>query len=217
MSEQILGFLGGTGPQGRGLAARFAAAGLPVLVGSRDVAKGRETAAELAQAHGLRLDGGANTDVAATADVVFVVVPYAAQADTLAPLADVLAGKLVVNCVNHMLFDEQGPYAGVVAAGSAAQECAELLPGARVVSAFHDISARALARLDRPMDADVLVCGDDAEAKESVVALAGRIPGLRGVDCGPLRMSRVVEDLTPLLVNVNTRYKTHASLKIAGL
>lgn len=217
MTKEILGFLGGTGPQGCGLALRFAAVGHSVLLGSRDEAKGRGKAAELCDEHGLHLEGGANADVARTADVVFVVVPYAAQADTIAPLADALAGKVVVNCVNHMLFDEQGPYPGVVAAGSAAQECAELLPGSCVVSAFHDISARALAKLAEPIDADVLVCGDDAEAKGRVIALAGRIEGLRGVDCGPLRMSRVVEDFTPLLVNVNRRYGTHASLRIAGL
>ncbi|HWH32933.1 MAG TPA: NADPH-dependent F420 reductase [Egibacteraceae bacterium] len=217
MSEQILGFLGGTGPQGRGLAARFAAAGLPVLLGSRDADKGRGAAAELGQAHGLRIDGGANADAAAAADVVFVVVPYAAQADTVAPLAEALRGKVVVHCVNHMLFDERGPYAPGVPGGSAAEECAALLPGANVVSAFHDISARALAKVGEPMDADVLVCGDEAGAKEAVIALAARIPGLRGVDCGPLRMSRAIEDLTPVLVNINRRYKTHASLKIAGL
>lgn len=213
----ILGFLGGTGPQGSGLAVRFAAAGHPVLVGSREEAKGRDAAAELSERAGMPIAGGRNDDVARTADVVFVVVPYAAQADTVAPLRDALAGKVVVNCVNHMLFDDLGPYAPGVPAGSAAQECAELLPGVAVVSAFHDISARALAKLDQPMDADVLVCGDDQDAKERVIELAGRIPGLRGVDCGPLRMSRAIEDLTPVLVNINRRYKTHASLRIAGL
>lgn len=213
----ILGFLGGTGPQGSGLAVRFAVAGHPVLVGSRDEAKGRDAAAELSELAGMPVAGGRNEDVARTADVVFVVVPYAAQADTVAPLRDTLAGKVVVNCVNHMLFDDLGPYAPGVPAGSAAQECAELLPGVAVVSAFHDISARALAKRDQPMDADVLVCGDDQDAKDRVIALAGRIPGLRGVDCGPLRMSRAIEDLTPVLVNINKRYQTHASLRIAGL
>lgn len=213
----ILGFVGGTGPQGSGLAARFAVAGHPVLVGSRDEAKGREAAAELSELAGMPIAGGRNEDVARTADVVFVVVPYAAQADTVSPLRDALAGKVVVNCVNHMLFDDLGPYAPGVQAGSAAQECAELLPGVTVVSAFHDISARALAKLDQAMDADVLVCGDDQDAKDRVIELAGRIPGLRGVDCGPLRMSRAIEDLTPVLVNINRRYKIHASLRIAGL
>lgn len=217
MTHDILGFLGGTGPQGSGLAARFALAGHPVLLGSRDQAKGREAAAELSARCGVQVDGGHNTDVARAADIVFVVVPYAAQADTVAPLAGALAGKVVVNCVNHMLFDDRGPYAPGVPAGSAAQECAELLPGAALVSAFHDISARALAELEQAMDADVLVCGDDQAAKERIIELASRIPGLRGVDCGPLRMSRAIEDLTPVLVNINRRYKTHASLRIAGL
>jgi NADPH-dependent F420 reductase len=214
---QILGFLGGTGPQGRGLAARFAVAGRQVLLGSREAARGREVAAEVAAQTGRPVSGGANDEVARTADVAFVVLPYAAQADTLAPLAEALAGKLVVNCVNHMVFDGDGPYAPGVPAGSAAQECAALLPRSIVVSAFHDISARALARLDTPMDAHVLVCGDDLDAKERVIALAADIPGLRGVDCGPLRMSRSVEDLTPVLLHVNKRYGTHASLKISGL
>lgn len=214
---QILGFLGGTGPQGRGLAARFALAGHHVLLGSRDAARGQEAAAEVAAQTARAVSGGANEDVARSADIAFVVLPYAAQADTLAPLADALAGTLVVNCVNHMVFDGDGPYAPGVAAGSAAQECAELLPGSVVVSAFHDISARALGRLDTPMDAHVLVCGDDEAAKERIIALAGEIPGLRGVDCGPLRMSRSVEDLTPVLLHINKRYGTHASLKISGL
>jgi NADPH-dependent F420 reductase len=213
----ILGFIGGTGPQGRGLAARLARAGHPVLLGSRDAARGQEAAAELSERSGAAVSGGANEDVARSADIAFVVLPYAAQADTLAPLAGALAGKLVVNCVNHMAFDADGPYAPGVAAGSAAQECAGLLPDSVVVSAFHDISARALAKLETPMDAHVLVCGNDQEAKERVIALAEGIPGLRGVDCGPLRMSRAVEDLTPVLLHINKRYGTHASLKISGL
>lgn len=214
---QILGFLGGTGPQGRGLAARFAVAGRQVLLGSREAARGQEVAAEVAAQTGRPVSGGANDEVARAADIVFVVLPYAAQADTLGPLVDALAGKLVVNCVNHMVFDADGPYAPGVPAGSAAQECAQMLLRSVVVSAFHDISARALARLDTPMDAHVLVCGDDVDAKERVIALAADIPGLRGVDCGPLRMSRSVEDLTPVLLHINKRYGTHASLKISGL
>lgn len=214
-----LGFLGGTGPQGRGIAARLALAGHTVLLGSRESERGRTAAAELAVETGCGsgVRGGGNLEVSSDAEVVFVVVPYEAQAETLRPLAAALDGKIVVNCVNHMAFDEVGPYAPGVPAGSAAQECAELLPGSRVVSGFHDISARALARLDQPVQADALICGDDAEAKELVVALAGEIPGMRGVDCGPLRLSRVLEDLTPVLVSINRRYKTHASLRVAGL
>lgn len=213
----VLAFIGGTGPQGRGLAARFAVAGRHVLLGSRDAERGREVAAELAEKTGRPVEGGANDEVARRSDIAFVVLPYAAQAETLAPLADALAGRLVVNCVNHMAFDADGPFAPGVPAGSAAQECALLLPASTVVSAFHDISARALAKLDTPMDAHVLVCGDDAAAKERVIALAADIPGLLGVDCGPLRMSGAIEDLTPVLLHINKRYGTHASLKISGL
>lgn len=214
---ETLGFLGGTGPQGQGLAARFALAGYPVWLGSRDAERGQAVAAELAAELGAAVHGGRNEDAALACDVLFVVLPYAAQEETLSPLRDVLAGKLVINCVNHMAFDEHGPYAPGVAGGSAAQECARQLPDSTVVSAFHDISARALARHEQSIDADVLVCGDDLVAKERVIELAGQIAGLRGIDCGPLRMSGAIEDLTPVLVNINRRYKTHASVKIAGL
>ena len=138
--------LGGTGPQGRGLVRRWAAAGLPVLVGSRSAERAGETAAELAEATSGDVRGLANEDAAAGADVVVVAVPYDGHAELLRSLADVLAGKVVVDCVNPLGFDQQGAYALDVAEGSAAQEAAAILPGSTVVAAFHHVSASAARR-----------------------------------------------------------------------
>lgn len=215
---ETIGFIGGTGPQGRGLAARFALAGHPVLLGSRDAARAQEIAAELAaEVPGIDVRGDENAAVCAAADLVFVVVPYDAQRKTLEPLADAIGDKIVVNCVNAMAFDERGPYGLVVEAGSAAEECAELLPGARIVSAFHDISATKLRKVDQPMTEDVLTCGDDREAKNLVIALTDRVSEFRGVDCGALRLSSAIENLTPVLVSINKRYKVHAGVRVEGL
>lgn len=214
--RQILGFVGGTGPQGQGLALRFAHAGYPVLIGSRSADKAKDVVRSLA-VDGLDMHGMANIDACAQAEVVFVTVPYAAQRDTLAGLAGVIADKIVVNCVNALEFDERGPVPGHVPAGSAAEECAQLLPLARVVSAFHGVSARRLLRVGEPITVDVLICGDDEDAKQVVARLAAEIPGMWGVDCGPLRLSGPIEHITPVLLSINRRYKLNAGIRIAGL
>lgn len=215
---ETIGFIGGTGPQGRGLAARFALAGHPVLLGSRDATRAQDSASELAaEVAGIDVRGDENAAVCAAADLVFVVVPYDAQRKTLEPLAEVIGDKIVVNCVNAMAFDERGPYGLVVEAGSAAEECAQILPRARIVSAFHDISATKLRKVDQPMTEDVLVCGDDREAKDRIIELTGRVSEFRGVDCGVLRLSSAIENLTPVLVSINKRYKVHAGVRVEGL
>lgn len=214
----VLGFIGGTGPQGRGLAARFGLAGHQVLLGSRDAGRAQEAAAKLGDAAaGIDVRGDDNAAVCVAAEILFVVVPYEAQRATLEPLAGAIGDKVVVNCVNAMAFDERGPFGLVVAAGSAAEECGQLLPAARVVSAFHDISATKLRKLDQPMTEDVLFCGDDEDAKAQVIALTNEVSQFRGVDCGPLRMSSSIENLTPVLVSINQRYKVHAGIRIEGL
>ena len=210
--------LGGTGPQGRGLVRRWASAGVPVVVGSRDAARAAETAADLAEATGGDVRGLANADAARAADVVVVAVPWDGHADLVASLAEPLAGTLVVDCVNPLGFDKQGPFALAVEEGSAAEQAAALLPDSTVVAAFHHVSA---ALLDDSsvvsVDTDVLVLGDDRDATDLVRALADAIPGMRGVYGGRLRNAGQVEALTANLIAINRRYKAHAGLRVTDV
>lgn len=214
-----LGVLGGTGPQGRGLGLRLAVAGHRVVLGSRDPARAADAAGRLRTDHGVagdRLTGSGNAD-AATCDVVVVTLPFDGVEPTLAALADTLDGAVVISCVNRLGFDERGPYPIPVPQGSAAELVAALAPGAAVVGAFHHVPARRLSRDTGPIAQDVLVTGDDDEACRTVCAMAGRIPGMRGVRAGPLRLTRPVEELTAALVAVNTRYRVAAGVRVTGL
>ena len=211
-----IGILGGTGDQGRGLARRFALAGNPVIIGSRSA----ERAATAAQALGgeLGIHGMANPDAAESADVVIVAVPWDGHGGLLASLAAPLAGKIVIDCVNPLGFDQRGCYPLAVPEGSAAQQAAAVLPGSVVVGAFHHVSAVLL--LDpavHTVDLDVLVLGDDRPATDLVQALAARIPGARGVYAGRLRNCGQVEALTANLVSINRRYKAHAGLRVTDV
>lgn len=209
-----IGILGGTGDQGRGLAYRFARAGHPVLLGSRDAERAQQAAAAL----GPGVRGAANATVAAEADVVIVAVPWAGHESTLKSLAAELAGKIVVDCVNPLGFDKQGAYALPVAEGSAAQQAQALLPESRVVAAFHHVSAVLLLDPEvEKVDLDVLVLGDDREATDVVRALAARIPGVRGVYGGRLRNAHQVEAFTANLISINRRYKAHAGIRITDI
>jgi len=214
VSEPVVAVLGGTGEQGRGLARRFALAGLQVVLGSRDAARAEAAAAGLPA--GVR--GCANADAAAAGDVVVIAVPFEGHRELLAGLTTQLAGKVVVDCVNPLGFDKQGAYPLEVEEGSAAQQAQQVLPGSRVVAAFHHVSAVLLldAGIDR-LDTDVLVLGDDREATDLVQSLAARIPGMRGVYAGRLRNARQVEALTANLVSVNRRYKAHAGLRVTDV
>ena len=215
----VIGILGGTGDQGRGLARRFALAGHQVIVGSRSP----ERAAAAAQEIGHGVQGQANADAARGASVVIAAVPWEGHGDLLSGLAAELAGKIVVDCVNPLGFDQRGAYAlpaaeGGPAEGSAAQQAAALLPGSRVVAAFHHVSAVLL--LDPEVDTidlDVMVLGDDREATDLVQALAARIPGVRGIYAGRLRNCGQIEALTANLVSINRRYKAHAGLRVTDI
>lgn len=217
--REVLGIVGGTGPQGRGLAARWARAGHVVHVGSRTLEKAQAAVDDVLErtGDGVEVHAGTNDEVAATAEIVVVALPFEAQAAALPPLAASCADKVVCNVVNPMVFDELGPKAVPVEAGSAAEECQELLPDARVVSAFHDVSSRRLLRVDERIDTHVLICGDDQEACHRVAHLANRIEGMWGVYCGPLRMSEYVENITPLILTINKLYKIQAGLLIDGI
>lgn len=218
LMNTTIAILGGTGPQGRGLARRFAQAGLHVVLGSRAAERAEKAAAELAEATGGRMGGAANADAAAAGDVVVVAVPWDGHADLLAELAPVLAGKIVVDCVNPLGFDKQGAYALPVPEGSATQQAAALLPESRVVGAFHNVSAVLLEDPEvASVDTDVLVLGDDREATDVVQGLADVVPGMRGVYAGRLRNAHQVEALTANLISINRRYKAHAGVRVTDV
>ena len=215
----MLAFLGGTGPEGKGLAVRLALAGEHIVIGSRDAARAAAAAEDLVQlAPGTRIEGAANVDAAAMADVVFLTFPYEGQRPTLEPLVKQLAGKVVVNVVAPMQFQRgRGASAIDVAAGSAAQESQEILPQALVAAAFQNASAEQLQDLQLTLEGDVVICSDHQAAKDRVMELAAKIPHLRGVDGGTLANAKYVEQITPLLVNINRIYKIHAGIKIVGV
>lgn len=218
LAGRTVAVLGGTGPQGRGLARRFAAAGLPVVIGSRSAERAGDTARELAEATGGQVSGADNAGAAEAGDIVVVAVPWDGHGELLKSLAGELAGKVVVDCVNPLGFDKQGAYALQVEEGSAAQQAAALLPDSTVIGAFHNVSA---VKLEDPavesVDTDVLVLGEVREATDLVQALAETIPGVRGVYGGRLRNAHQVEALTANLISVNRRYKAHAGLRITDI
>ena len=192
-----IGLVGGTGKEGRGLAARWARAGHDIVIGSRDPAKGDNAAA-------------------ADAEVVVICVPYAAHASTLRELAPRLEGKIVVDLVVP-LAPPQVTRVSLPEGRAAALEAQQLLPGARLVGALHHVSSVHLSDLEHRMDGDVLVCGDDAAAKDVVIGLVGEL-GMRGVDAGPLVNAIALEAMTPVLLYLNKRYKRAGlGLRIAGL
>lgn len=218
MADQLtIGLLGGTGPQGRGLALRMASAGHQVLLGSRSAERAASVVAELLDGRDLPVRGVANAEAAAEAEVVFLVFPYEGQAAVLPGLADAIGDKLVVDVINPLGWDERGAFLLDVPEGSAAEQAQALLPRARVTSAFHHAPPRVLADLDVLCDTDVLVAGDDPAARATVIALADQIPGCRGIDAGPLRLSRQLEGFTAVVVGINRSYKIHAGVRITRL
>ncbi|MET7761391.1 NADPH-dependent F420 reductase [Streptomyces sp. NPDC005393] len=215
-----IGVIGGTGPQGKGLAYRFARAGHRVFLGSRSPERAQEAAQELGAR--LRVDravtGTSNATAAEVNDVVVLAVPWNGHAELVEGLRDELAGKIVISCVNPLGFDKRGPYGLPVSQGSAAEQAAALLPGSRVVGAFHHVSAVSLlGDAEYLKDEDVLVCGDDAAAKGVVQELVRTVTGRTGVDAGALRLARQLEPLTAVLISINKKYTTHSGLAVTGL
>jgi 8-hydroxy-5-deazaflavin:NADPH oxidoreductase len=219
VTELTVGVFGGTGPQGKGLTLRWARAGVDVVVGSRSAERGADTAAALCDEAGVdRVRGMDNAAAAAAADVVLVAVPWEGHAALLESVRDELVGKIVIDSVNPLGFDKQGPFALPVAEGSAAQQAEKLLPESRVTAAFHHVSAVHLADLSMDsLDTDVLVLGDDREATDLVRALVDVIPGMRGIYGGRLRNAHQVEAFTANLIAINRRYKAHAGVRITDV
>ena len=209
-----IGILGGTGDQGRGLAYRWAVSGVDVVIGSRDIQRASAAAAEI----GLGVRADTNLGAAAVADIVVVAVPWEGHAELLASVAALVVGKIVVDCVNPIGFDDRGAYPLQVAEGSAAQQAAAILTDSRVVAAFHHVSAVLLNdRNVEAIDCDIMVLGDDRAATDSVAQLAARIPGARGVYAGRLRNAHQIEALTANLISVNRRYRAHAGIRLTDI
>ncbi|MFZ3570889.1 MULTISPECIES: NADPH-dependent F420 reductase [unclassified Streptomyces] len=214
VSGLVVGVLGGTGPQGKGLAYRFARAGQKVILGSRAAERAQAAADEL----GLGIEGADNAECARRSDIVIVAVPWDGHGATLEALREDLAGKLVVDCVNPLGFDKKGAYALKPEEGSAAEQAAALLPDSRVAAAFHHLSAVLLADPEvEEIDTDVMVLGEERADVELVQALAGRVPGMRGIFSGRLRNAHQVESLVANLISVNRRYKAHAGLRVTDV
>jgi NADPH-dependent F420 reductase len=210
--------VGGTGPQGKGLGYRFARHGYDVLLGSRSAQRAEAAAEEVrARVDGATVSGAENQDAARAADVVVLAVPYDGHDELVKVLADVLADRIVVSCVNPLAFDKDGPY-GLDLPRSAAESAAALVPTARVVGAFHHVSAVTLwGPADYLDHEDVLVCGDDPDAKAVVIELARAVTSRQGIDAGRLRLARQLEPLTAVLISINKRYKTRSGIAVSGV
>jgi 8-hydroxy-5-deazaflavin:NADPH oxidoreductase len=221
VADQVT-ILGASGALGFGLALRLGRAGVAIVVGSRDVERGRATAERLRErVPDGDFDGDANGPAAERSDVVVVSVPFRNQSETYTNLKEHLReGQLVIDATVPLAAAVSGRATRMIGVwqGSAAQQAAELVPaGVRVVSALHTVSAATLADLDAPLDEDILVCGDRRADKRVAAALIARVAGLRPVDCGRLEQARIAESLTALLIGINSRYKTHAGIRVTGL
>jgi NADPH-dependent F420 reductase len=214
-----IGVLGGTGPAGSAVAARFASVGVEVVVGSRSVEKAETVVAELKQRWGnpaSPLVPGSNSE-AAGADVVVLATPWEGAVATAKELAGELSGKIVVSMVNAMTRWGDRFVPLLPPTGSVAVAVATALPGSRVAGAFHHVPAGPLGDPSHALGSDVMVFCDDRSATAEVIRLVDLIPGLRGIDVGGLGSAMAVEALTAALVEVNRRYKTHASLRVNGI
>ena len=220
MSDAIP-IIGGTGALGYGLAVRWARAGREIVIGSRKAERAEEAAAKIAEAvPGAKVEGLENGEAAKRGPVVFLTVPFRAQSETLNNLREALAeGQLLVDCTVPTAAAVSGKASRTLGVwqGSAAQQAQEMVPdGVTVISALHTVSATALAG-DEALDEDVLVCGERKADKARVAALIEEIEGLRAVNAGALEMARIVETLTPMLISINVRYKSHAGIKVTDL
>ncbi len=215
----VIAVIGGTGPQGKGLAFRFARRGHEVVLGSRSQERAVIAAAELGERVGsAAVRGALNAQAAKVADLVVLAVPYDGHDDLVAELAPHLAGKVMISCVNPIGFDKRGPYGLDLGPTSAAETAQRLLPASTVVGAFHHLSAVSLNGNPDLLDhEDVLVCGDDADAKAAVIDLAASVTGRPGIDAGALRLARQLEPLTAVLISINKRYKVRSGISVAGV
>lgn len=215
-----VGILGGTGPAGRGLAVRLAAAGLQVTVGSRDAARADQTAADLTETWAGRLSGpmdGADNAGACAADLVVVATPWDSAVSTVRPLGGALAGKVVVSMAVALVKEGREMLALMPPRGSIAAAVQAALPGALVSASFHHLPASEMENLDSGLEADVLVCSDHAEATEATSALIQQVDGLRPLDAGSLSQAAAIEAFTAVFITLNIRHRAHSTLKLASI
>jgi 8-hydroxy-5-deazaflavin:NADPH oxidoreductase len=222
LSDQPIPIIGGTGSLGFGLALRWAAAGLPVTIGSRDAGRAQESAGRLREKlPDAQVEGVENAEAATRADIVVMTVPFRNQSENLTNLKEVLTeGQILVDSTVPLAAAVSGRATRLlgVPQGSAAEQAQEMVPdGVTVVSALHTVSGAKLGDLDHDLDEDVPVMGDKREPKKRVADLIARIDGLRPINAGLLETARLVEGLTPLLISVNSRNKTHAGIRFTEL
>ena len=220
--DEPVPIIGGTGALGYGMALRWARQGTAVVIGSRKPERAAEAAERVrAKVPDAEVEGLHNDEAARAGPIVFLTVPFRAQSETLNNLREVLkGGQLLVDCTAPLAAAISGKATRSVGVwqGSAAQQAQEMAPdGVTVVSALHSVSAPVLADLGTELDEDVLICGDRKADKVRVAELIQRIPGLRAVNAGALEMARIAEQLTPLLISINVRYKAHAGIRVTGL
>jgi NADPH-dependent F420 reductase len=215
-----IAIVGGTGPEGSGLALRWARAGETIVIGSRDPQRAADAAAKLREKTGGNISGAENKDACESAAIVVLTIPFEVQAEMLKHIKPALRpGQVLVDATVPLAAAVGGRPTRTLGVwqGSAAQQAAELVPdGVSVVAAFHSVSAELLAQ-DSPVDCDVIVCGDDKAANSTVRELARKIPGVRAIDGGKLENARIVEQITALLIGFNIRSKGHSGLRITGL
>jgi NADPH-dependent F420 reductase len=214
--------VGGTGALGAGLALRWAKAGAPIVLGSRSAERAEEAATKLREkAPGAQIEGMLNEDAAKQGEIVFLTVPFRAQSENLNNLRETLQpGQILVDCTVPLAAAVSGKATRSLGVwqGSAAQQAQEMVPdGVTVIAALHTVGAPTLADPNAELDEDVPLCGDRKADKARVARLIELIPGLRPVNAGALEMARIVEQLTPMLISINTRYKAHAGIKLTGL
>ena len=221
-SGEAIPIIGGTGALGYGLALRWAQAGRAIVIGSRSEERAQEAARKLSETlPDAEIEGLPNEQAAKQGPIVFLTVPFRAQSENLTNLRDALdSGQILVDCTVPLAAAVSGKATRSLGVwqGSAAQQAQEMVPeGVEVVAALHTVGAPTLSNLAAELDEDILVCGDRKASKARVAALIETIPGLRAVNAGALEMARIVEQLTPMLISINARYKAHAGIKITAL
>jgi 8-hydroxy-5-deazaflavin:NADPH oxidoreductase len=214
--------IGGTGSAGMGLALRWARAGETIIIGSRDEQRAQLAAVSIQKRVGAeaKVSGMENSAACAAADILMLTVPFEAQASLLKQLKpDITDGSILIDATVPLAASVGGRSSRTLGVwqGSAAQQAAELVPkGVSLVAAFHNLSAELLNG-DAPIDCDVIVCSNDADAAQLTRELAAKIPGVRALDGGPLQNARIVEQITAMLIGMNIRHKGYAGIRITGL
>ena len=210
--------MGGTGAEGLGLAMRFAKAGNMVFIGSRSEERAQEAVGKVKEKlPEADVFGGLNAEGAEKADFIFLTVPSDAHHDTLVQLEEIIGEKILIDVVVPMLWDRDGPKAISLLDGSAAQEAHTLLPNAKVVSGFHHLDGSELQKVDKPLQGDVIICGDHKPSKKKVMDLVEQIEYVRALDGGGLANSRYLEEWTVQLLHINRIYKAHTGIRITGI